>query len=118
MTSDWTPVVVLFSVIIAIVAVLTIIIRGAFKGSATRAVASVLGVFAGVSGASHGPGEILQGNAAPSGIMIQAWPNLTLLGGEPAMTVLPSFLLAGVLAIIFGFVVATWAAWSWFSCQS
>jgi hypothetical protein len=111
MTSDWTPVVVLFSVIIAIVAVLTIIIRGAFKGSATRAVASVLGVFAGVSGASHGPGEILQGNAAPSGIMIQAWPNLTLLGGEPAMTVLPSFLLAGVLAIIFGFVVATWAAW-------
>jgi len=111
MTSDWTPVVVLFSVIIAIVAVLTIIIRGAFKGSATRAVASVLGVFAGVSGASHGPGEILQGNAAPSGIMIQAWPNLTLLGGEPAMTVLPSFLLAGVLAIVFGFLVATWAAW-------
>lgn len=111
MTSDWTPVVVLFSVIIAIVAVLTIIIRGAFKGSATRAVASVLGVFAGVSGASHGPGEILQGNSAPTGIMIQAWPNLTLLGGEPAMTVLPSFLLAGVLAIVFGFLVATWAAW-------
>jgi len=111
MTSDWTPVVVLFSVIIAIVAVLTIIIRGAFKGSVTRAVASVLGVLAGVGGASHGPGEILQGNAAPSGIMIQAWPDLTLLGGEPAMAALPNFLLAGVLAIVFGFLVATWAAW-------
>ena len=53
MTSDWTPVVVLFSVVIAIVAVLTIIIRGTFKGSVTIAVASVLGIFAGVSGASH-----------------------------------------------------------------
>ena len=111
MSSDWTSVVVLFSVIIAVVAILTIIIRGTFKGSATRAGASILGIFAGVGGASHGPGEILQGYAAPSGFMIQAWPNLTLLGGEPAMTVLPSFLLAGVLAIVSGFAVAIWAAW-------
>ena len=110
MTSDWTPVVVLFSVVIAIVAVLTIIIRGAFKGSATRAVASVLGIFAGVSGASHGPGEILQGNIVPNGIMIEAWPGLTLLGGEPAMTIVPSFLITGVLAIIFGLIITVWAA--------
>jgi len=110
MTSDWTPIVVLFSVVIAIVAVLTIIIRGAFKGSATRAVASVLDIFAGVSGASHGPGEILQGNIVPSGIMIEAWPGLTLLGGEPAMTIVPSFLITGVLAIIFGLIITVWAA--------
>jgi len=107
---DWTLLVVLFGVIIALVAVLTIIIRGTFKGSVTIAVASVLGIFAGVSGASHGPGEILQGNIAPSGIMIEAWPRLTWLAGEPAMTIVPSFLVTGVLAVIFGLIVTVWAA--------
>lgn len=72
--------------------------------------ASAIGIFAGLGGASHGPGEILQGNIAPSGIMIEAWPELTALGGEPAMTIVPSFLVAGVLTIIFGIIVAVWAA--------
>jgi hypothetical protein len=40
------------------------------------ALASILGIFAGIGGASHGPGEILQGNIAPSEILIQAWPAL------------------------------------------
>jgi len=71
--------------------------------------ALILGVFAGISGASHGPGEMLQGNVAPNGVMIQAWPKLTALGGEPAMTILPSFLTAGILAIILGAIVAVWA---------
>ena len=72
MPLDWTPVVVLFGVVFALVAVLTIIIRGTIRRSITRAATSILGIFAGVSGASHGPGEILQGNTAPSGIMIEA----------------------------------------------
>lgn len=110
MTSDWTPYVVFFGVIFALVAVLTIIIRGTFKGSVTIAVASVLGIFAGVGGASHGPGQILQGNITPSGIMIQAWPGLTQLAGEPAMTIIPNFLASGVLTIIFGLIVTVWAA--------
>jgi hypothetical protein len=110
MTLDWTLLVVLFGLIIALVAVLTIIIRGTFKGSVTVAVVSVVGIFAGIGGGSHGPGEILQGNLAPSGIMIEAWPSLTILGGEPAMTLLPSFLVSGVLAIIFGLIVTIWAA--------
>ena len=78
--------------------------------SRTRAAASIIGVFAGVAGASHGPGEMLQGNVAPSGIMIEAWPELTSLAGEPAMTIIPSFLVTGVLAIILGLLVAVWAA--------
>ena len=73
-----------------------------------RAVASIIGVFAGLGGASHGLGEMLQGNIAPSAIMIKAWPELTSLGGEPAMTIVPSFLLSGVLTIIFGLTVAAW----------
>jgi len=78
--------------------------------SKTRAAASILGIFAGLGGASHGPGEILQGNIAPSGIMIEAWPGLTVLAGEPAMTIVPNFLVTGVLAIIFGLIAAIWAA--------
>ena len=46
---------------------------------------------------------------APNGVMIQAWPSLTALGGEPAMTVVPSFVVAGILTIIFGALVAVWA---------
>jgi hypothetical protein len=75
-----------------------------------RIAASALGIFAGLAGASHGVGEILQGNIAPRGIMIEAWPELTSLKGEPAMTIVPSFLVTGILAIIFGLIVAIWAA--------
>jgi hypothetical protein len=71
--------------------------------------ASALGIFAGLGGASHGLGEILQGNTAPNGVMIKAWPELTALGGEPAMTIVPSLLGTGVLTIIFGLLVAVWA---------
>ena len=74
-----------------------------------RIAASAIGIFAGLGGASHGPGEILQGNVVPSGIMIEAWPSLTALGGEPAMTIVPNFMVTGVLTIIFGLLVAAWA---------
>ena len=74
-----------------------------------RIAASALGVFAGLGGASHGPGEILQGNVAPSEIWIEAWPSLTALGGEPAMTIIPNLLVTGVLTIIFGVLVAALA---------
>jgi hypothetical protein len=76
----------------------------------TRVAASAIGVFAGLGGASHGPGEMLQGNFAPSGLVIEAWPDLKALTGEPAMTVVPSFLVTGVLTIIIGVMVAWWAA--------
>ena len=53
---------------------------------------------------------MLQGNVAPDGLMIQAWPSLTALNGEPAMTIVPSFLITGILTIIVGAIVALWAA--------
>ena len=89
---------------------MTIIARRRFKGGITIAVASTLGVFAGVSGASHGPGEILQGNIAPGGIIIEAWPALTLLAGGPAMTLIPSFMVSGIVTVILGLAVTIWAA--------
>jgi hypothetical protein len=72
--------------------------------------AAALGVFAGLGGATHGPGEMLQGNVDPSGLLISAWPGLTALNGEPAMTIMPSYLVAGILTIIVGVAVAVWAA--------
>ena len=107
---DWTPLVVLLGSIIAFTALVTIIVRRRLKGSVTIAVASILGIFAGVAGASHGPGEILQGNIAPTGIIIEAWPALTLLAGVPAMTLIPSFSVSGIVAVILGLAVTIWAA--------
>ena len=85
-------------------------VRSRFKGSVAIAVASILGIFAGIGGASHGPGEILQGNVAPSGIIIQAWPELTSLVGEPAMTFIPSFSVSGVVTVFIGIAVTILAA--------
>jgi hypothetical protein len=76
----------------------------------TRIAASALGIFAGLGGASHGPGEMLQGNVAPNSLVIEAWPELTALAGEPAMTIFPSFLVSGILTVIVGVIVAVWAA--------
>jgi membrane associated rhomboid family serine protease len=76
----------------------------------TKAVA-ILGVFAGLMGASHGPGEIFQGNVAPKGVYIMAWPQLVSspLAGEPAVTVIPSFMVAGILTIIMACLLIAWA---------
>jgi hypothetical protein len=107
---DWTLLVILLSSIIALTALVTITVRRIFKGSITIAVAAVLGIFAGISGASHGPGEILQGDIAPSGIIIEAWPSLTLLGGAPAMTFIPNFRISGIVTVFSGLAVTIWAA--------
>jgi hypothetical protein len=68
-----------------------------------------LGIFAGIGGATHGPGVVLQGSVAPSEPVIMAWPGLTALGGEPAMTVIPNYVITGILAIIVGLLVTMWA---------
>jgi hypothetical protein len=107
---EWTLVVVLLGSIVALTGLATIIVRPKFKGNIAIAVASILGIFAGVAGASHGPGEILQGDRAPSGIIIEAWPELTSLGGEPAMTLIPNFRISGIVTIILGSAVTIWAA--------
>jgi hypothetical protein len=71
--------------------------------------ASALGIFSGLGGASHGPGEMLQGHVAPNGIYIEAWPSITALAGEPAMTIIPSYLITGVLTVLVGVLLAVWA---------
>jgi hypothetical protein len=79
---------------------------------ATRVVVSKLGTLAGLAGIEHGIGETLQGNVAPDGLMIVAWPGWELfriLAGEPAMTIIPSLLVTGILAILFSLLYLAWA---------
>jgi len=80
--------------------------------SATRMVASTFGVLLGFFGMEHGLFEILQGNIAPNDILIHAigpeqrfWEH----GLELALTIIPNFLLTGILAIIVGLFIIIWA---------
>jgi len=81
--------------------------------SAVRVVASIFGFLAGLGGITHGVGEVLQGNVAPIGIVINSWtqgPIATNMGGEPAMTIVPNLLVTGVLTIVVSLAVMVWAA--------
>ena len=66
---------------------------------------------AGLVGTYHGYNETLQGGTTPSGILINAiGPPCQGSGCFPAMTVIPDFLVTGVVAIVFSLIVLAWAA--------
>ena len=82
------------------------------NSSATRVVASTVGVLVGLFGMEHGFFEMLQGNTVPSGLIIDAigpaqelWPGAM----EPALTIVPNFLITGILALVVGLATAIWA---------
>ena len=82
---------------------------------ATRVVASLFGIFAGFGGPEHGYFEILQGNVRPDSLIIAAMgppcdPEKVWNLCEPAMTVIPSFLVTGILATVIGLITMIWAA--------
>ena len=80
--------------------------------SATKATVSTFGAIMGLAGVEHGIGEVLQGNIAPSGIMISSWPGsafFRIQAGEPAMTIVPNLLVTGILAILVSLIFLAWA---------
>jgi hypothetical protein len=80
--------------------------------SAARIIVSTFGGLVGLIGAEHGIGAILQGDVSHSGFMFLSWPNSTffsILGGEPAASILPNLLITGVLAVLFSFAYLVWA---------
>ena len=81
---------------------------------ATRSVARWFGITAGIAGLEHGYFEILQGNTQPEGLMILSIgppcvPEEVWNGCEPAMTILPDFLVTGILAVIISLVIIIWS---------
>lgn len=82
---------------------------------ATRILAAALGVFAGIGGPEHGYFEIKQGNVRPEGLMIASMgppcdPETIWNACEPAMTVIPSFLVTGIVAALLGILTMIWSA--------
>ena len=78
---------------------------------ATKTVAIWFGIAAGGAGIEHGIFEILQGvarpNTQPEGLMIASMgppcvPEEIWNACEPALTILPNFLITGILAVIIG----------------
>jgi hypothetical protein len=81
---------------------------------ATKVIAASFGLFAGFGGLEHGYFEILQGNVRPQSIMIASMgppcvPEKVWHLCEPAMTILPNFLITGILSVLLGFVTMIWA---------
>jgi hypothetical protein len=82
--------------------------------SAMRTVVSTFGVLVGLAGIEHGVGEALQGPVRPAGPVIESWPDakaLDVLGGEPALTVIPNLLVTGIAAVVVAVAVLIWSVW-------
>lgn len=82
-----------------------------------RVAASATGVYAGLLGLEHGFFETLQGGQRPGSLMIYAiaappcQPQAVWHGCEPAMTLIPSFVISGILTILVALVIVFWAGW-------
>jgi hypothetical protein len=82
--------------------------------TATWRIASSLGVLLGISSMNHGVFEILQGDHPTTGYIIKAlgpgfrWTVWTH-GSEPAFTIVPDFLLTGILATLIGLLMIYWS---------
>ena len=81
---------------------------------ATKIIVSTFGVLLGLSGMDHGFFEALQGNTPTHALFIQAIGaanRMWLYGSEDAFTIIPNFLVSGILAMTVGLVVIVWSGW-------
>ena len=80
----------------------------------TRVNVATIGVIFGLSGMTHGCSEVLQGNTPTNGLFINAiaagssWTRWAE-GGEGAFTIVPNFLITGILAMLVGLVIVIWS---------
>ena len=83
-----------------------------FNLNATRVIVTTIGVIFGFSGMNHGFFEVLQGNTPTGGLIIQAIgeaQRFWILGTEEAFTVIPNFLVSGLLSMIVGLAIIIWS---------
>ena len=83
---------------------------------ATKTVASWLGIVAGIAGMEHGYFEFLQGNTRPPSLAFPSWgspcvPEEIWHACEPAMSIIPNFLITGILAMLLSLLLIVWAGW-------
>lgn len=79
----------------------------------TRITASVIGVLLAMGGFfNHGIFEILQGNTPTGGMFIEAISpehRFWIHGTEGALTVIPSFLISGILVVLVSLIISVWS---------
>jgi hypothetical protein len=78
---------------------------------ATRTIVSILGAFFAIGGIDHGVFEILHGNIPTTGLFIQSIGlanRFWIYGTEDAFTLIPNFLLTGILAVLFSLAIMVW----------
>jgi hypothetical protein len=79
---------------------------------ATRIIVSTIGIILAIAGIDHGFFEVLQGNTPTNGLIIQAIGDahqMWFYGTEEAFTIVPAFLITGILAIIVSIVIMVWS---------
>lgn len=80
--------------------------------NATHVIATTIGVIFGMSGFNHGFFEFLQGNTPTKGLIIQAIgaaQRFWVLGTEEAFTIIPNFLISGILSMALGLMIVIWS---------
>jgi hypothetical protein len=79
---------------------------------ATRIIAATIGVLLGIAGFEHGFFEVLQGNTPTDGLIIQAIgeaQQMWYYGTEEAFTLVPNFLITGILAMTISLAIIVWS---------
>ena len=82
--------------------------------NATRVIVTTIGVIFGFGGFNHGFFEFLQGNTPTDGLIIQAIgeaQRFWVLGTEEAFTIIPNFLISGLLSMVLGLTIIIWSLW-------
>jgi hypothetical protein len=82
----------------------------------TKTVATWLGIVAGIAGLEHGYFAFIQGNTPIPGLAFPSWgppcvPEEIWHSCEPAMSIIPNFLITGILAMLFSLALIVWAGW-------
>lgn len=81
---------------------------------AVKTIVSVFGIILGLSVINHGLFEALQGNIQTPGLIVQAIGPATRFwvhGTEEAFTIVPNFLITGILAMMVGIAIIVWSIW-------
>jgi hypothetical protein len=79
---------------------------------ATRVIVTTIGVILGLAGFNHGFFEFLQGNTPTDGLVIQAIgeaQRFWVLGTEEAFTIIPNYLISGLLSMVLGLTIVVWS---------
>jgi hypothetical protein len=79
---------------------------------ATRIIVSTIGIILALAGIDHGIFEILQGNTSTPGLVIQSIGDaqqMWFYGTEEAFTIIPNFLVTGILSILTSIAILVWS---------